>query len=490
MAVYGSTLMDGRYGADERVRRLSPGTTGDEPRFGDVLADRYELRSELGRGGMGRVFQAHDRLLGRDVALKVLTTADDDETSRQACLREARVAARVSHPNIATVLDVGADHDLGVTFLVMELVPGRTLKEVRRAAGTLSPAEAVELVAQVASALEATHARGVVHGDVTPRNVIVRPDGMVKLVDFGIARVLDASRPTEVRGRYGSVPYLAPEQVHGAPPDRRSDVYALGAVLYELLVGEPPYTGRDTATVMAARLVADPPPPTGRNPAISPALERVILTALARDPMQRYASAGELREALCGVLSAATSDTQILARPAPAERASRVDGYAPARPAASAPASPRRPAPTERFAPVRDLPASSGLAQPARRTRGATAGRAGTSSVASPWWLGREALAVAGLAVVLGLALLAVALWRGAGTTGGDRAGLPGTGWASLTRPTCEWSNVTTPPGICFGERPAGFRVRIVEREGPRWMIWDPTTQGVAYVDATALKPE
>ncbi|MDP8925264.1 MAG: serine/threonine protein kinase, partial [Chloroflexota bacterium] len=318
--MHGSTLTDERLGVDTPARRRSPGAPDSKPRFGDVLANRYELHAELGRGGMGRVLRAHDRLLGRDVALKVLTTSEDDDTARQACLREARVAARVSHPNVAAVLDIGADHDLGVTFLVMELVLGRTLREVRGAAGTLAPSDAVQLVAQVAGALEATHARGVVHGDVTPRNVIVRPDGVAKLVDFGIARVLDANRPIEVRGRYGSIPYLAPEQVHGAPPDARSDVYALGAVLYELLVGEPPYTGRDTATVMAARLVADPPPPSGRNPAVSPALERVVLTALARDPKRRYASAGELREALCGVLSAATSDTRVLSRPAPIER--------------------------------------------------------------------------------------------------------------------------------------------------------------------------
>ena len=498
MAVYGSVLTDDGYSIDRRPRRSTATPVGDEPRFGAVLTSRYELLSELGRGGMGRVYRAHDRLLGRDVALKVLTTADDDETSRQACLREARVAARVSHPNIATVLDVGADHDLGVTFLVMELVPGQTLKELRRAAGTLVPAEAVELVAQVAAALEATHARGIVHGDVTPRNVIVRPDGVVKLVDFGIARVLDASRPFEVRGRYGSVPYLAPEQVNGGPPEPGSDVYALGLVLYELLVGEPPYTGRDTATVMAARLVADPPPPSLRNAAVSPALERVILTALARDPSRRYAHAGELRQALCGVLTAAASETQILRLPRQAsaghepDRAVRVDGRRFGQPADHAPSAPRGPVPTERFTPIRDASAATAAATVApsvQQTRAAAAGRAMPSPMRRPQ-LGRGTPALAGLAVVLGLALLAVALWRGAGSTEANREGLPGTSWASLTQPTCEWSNVTTPPGICFGERPAGFRVRVVERQGPRWTVWDPTTQGIAYVDAGALKPD
>ena len=528
VALNESTLMggrmDGRFEAGERGRRWSSGVASDipafgtrfgpeaapafgpgpgDPRPGDVLAARYELHSELGRGGMGRVFEAHDRLLGRDVALKVLTTADDDDTSRQACLREARVAARISHPNVATVLDVGADHDLGVTFLVMELVPGQTLKDVRRAAGTLTPADAVELVAQVACALEATHARGVVHGDVTPRNFIVRPDGVVKLFDFGIARVLDASRPVEVRGRYGSVPYLAPEQVHGSPPDLRSDVYALGAVLYELLVGEPPYTGRDTATVMAARLVADPPPPSGRNPAVSPALEGVILTALARDPARRYASAAELREALCRVLRAATSDTRVLSRldVAAADRASGVQEYVSRRPDdPAAPPARHRPAPTARFTPVRDAaatfvrnggatPSAAGVAPAAQRATATTRDRSGASPLRRPW-LGRGAPALAGLAIVLGVVLLATALWRGVGTTEANRENLPGTDWAALTQPTCEWSNVTTPPGICFGERPAGFRVRVVERQGPRWMIWDPTTNGVAYVDAAALRPE
>jgi len=467
--------------------RATDGSVG----IGDTLADRYEIGPELGRGGMGRVFQAHDGLLGRDVALKILTTIDDDETSREACLREARIAARVSHPNIAAVLDVGVDVERNLTFLVMELVPGQTLKELRRAAGSLAPARAVALVSQVAHALEATHARGVVHGDVTPKNVIVRGDGIAKLVDFGIARVQQATRPIEARGLYGSVPYLAPEQVRGSQPDARSDVYALGAVLYELLVGEPPFAGGDAATQMAARLVVDPRLPSERNPSVTPALDRVVMTALARDPLRRYAHAGELRGALSLLVDEASIDTEVF----DARDASGQDGSATARIAPVHESSPGSSVGILTRGLQRATPRIAHLARGAA-TGGVVALGALGGRVARGWkrgqaapGAGRATVAVAALTMVVGLALIGAALSR-SGNEDAKTEAPAATAWATLTRQTCEWSNVTTPPAICFGERPAGFRVQIVERAGPRTKIWDPTTNGVAYVDADALKPE
>ncbi|MGZ4131537.1 MAG: protein kinase domain-containing protein [Actinomycetota bacterium] len=260
---------------------------------GTVLGARYALRGLLGRGGMGEVYEAADLRLDRTVAVKVLRpelAADRRFVARFE--REARTAARLQHPGIVAVFDVGEDG--GRVFTVLEHVPGRTLAELLRAQSRLAPAEVASIGADVADALAHAHARGVVHRDVAPGNVMVRVDGVVKVLDFGIARALQGSGLGTSVTAHGTVAYAAPEVLRGEPGDQRVDVYGLGAVLYELLVGAPPFSGRDDAAV-EARLAADAPPPLRAiEPSVPPGLEETVLRCLARDPAGRDAHAGRL----------------------------------------------------------------------------------------------------------------------------------------------------------------------------------------------------
>ena len=449
------------------------------PRVGDRLADRYDLLEEIGSGGMGRVFRAHDRLLARDVAVKVLTYAGSGDVDFQrACMHEARAAARLVHQGIATVFDTGVQEDH--SFLVMELVLGKTVRELVAERGTLPPAEAVAIAARVAEALDYAHRHDVLHCDVKPHNIIVTPAGLPKLVDFGIARAANATGTLHTGQIYGSVPYLAPEQVRGEHLDARVDVYALAIVLYEMLTGRPPFQGQNVAAVLAQRLTVDPPPLRSLNPAVSARLERVVLTALARDPAKRPSSAGAFAVALRGVANDGP-DTVPLGPVAIGRRRQRA------------------------------------LRRWDRASAGALWGRVvdGWPWAHRPNGLALGTLVVAAAAMVLGLGLVLAAAFGGpsgptdaapkpaeAATKPGDPSKsapqatpalpptLPGIGWAVFTRRACEWSNLTTPPAICFGERAPGFRVRVVQREGRRWTIWDPETRDIAYVDPEALRAE
>jgi serine/threonine-protein kinase len=396
---------------------------------------------------MGRVFRARDLALGRDVAVKVLEAgACGDEDVRRVCLREARTAARLVHHGIAAVFDIGTQD--GYSYLVMELVDGRPLREILRDEGAIPTARAVGIAIQVADALDYAHRHGVLHCDVKPLNIVVTPEGIAKLVDFGIARVASATGALDRDEIYGSAPYLAPEQVRGQAVDARSDVYALGLVLYEMLTGRPAFPGSDVATVLRQRLESDPPPPRSIDPTIPPQVEQALLPALGRDPARRYASAAAFRDALRAVSSDAQAHTIKIDR-AQLEEQPR-------------PSTPPRPI--------------------AARLRSSAASAAPRDWPRSRLALGALVLAMA--AVVVGLGLLVAAVLDG---FGGD---LPGDGWATFAKPSCEWSNTTTPPAICFGERQPGFRVRVMERQGPRWLVWDPETRNVAYVDADALKTE
>src|SRR5829696_1524436 len=272
---------------------------------GQTLDGRYQLGSLLGVGGMARVYVATDRVLERQVAVKVLRSSDaQDPLFVERFQREAHAAARLSHPNIVAVFDSGSDADQ--PYLVMEYVPGQSLAQLLARQGRLAPRRAVELVIQVCGALAAAHAQGLVHRDVKPANVLVVDDGQVKVADFGIAKAAATATLTGTGTVLGTAAYLSPEQAQGHPVDARSDLYSLGCVLYELLCGSPPFgSGADHAPVaIATRHVSEPPePPSARNPQVAPALDQVVLTALAKDPAQRYQSAVELHHALERVLA-------------------------------------------------------------------------------------------------------------------------------------------------------------------------------------------
>ncbi|MGE5186154.1 MAG: serine/threonine-protein kinase, partial [Acidobacteriota bacterium] len=199
-----------------------------------ALPARYRVVAEIGTGGMGRVYRAHDTVLGRDVAIKVIDRGDAHDTAERArFVREARAAARLHHPNIAVVHDV--DPEAG--WLVMELVEGESLRAVLKGSGPLPAKLAAKVAAQVLGALDAAHAAGVIHRDIKPSNIILAPDETVKLVDFGIARLVDVER-SETGDRSGTPAYMAPEQLRGGKIDARTDLYSLGATLFELVVGE------------------------------------------------------------------------------------------------------------------------------------------------------------------------------------------------------------------------------------------------------------
>ena len=263
------------------------------------LGGRYLLAAPIGYGGMGRVFRAHDELLGRDVAIKLVEDASASV--------EARAAAGVSHPGVVRVFDVGA------RFIVMELVEGRSLREVLLEHGRLSPARAAQLATQVADALEAIHQHGLVHCDVKPENILITPSGTPKLIDFGIAQAAMGPSPDVAEGTVrASVAYLSPEQARGESVDARTDVYALGVVLYELLVGHQPFSGDSPASVATQRLMADPPSPSRVDPRIPTAVSGVVMQALARDPARRFATAADLRDALRSAQVGASATTQRL----------------------------------------------------------------------------------------------------------------------------------------------------------------------------------
>lgn len=264
------------------------------------LAERYELGTPLGSGGMARVFAAVDHRLRRPVAIKLIREAFvTDETARARLLHEARAAATFQHPNAVTVFDVGEDA-AARPFIVMELIHGETLADhlVRR--GPVAAADAAAIGTALLDALAAAHRRGLVHRDVKPANVLLPADGGVKLSDFGIAKGLESSAAglTATGQIVGTPAYLSPEQAEGQSATARSDLYALGVVLYESLTGAPPFDGPDGVRVAVAHQQSPLPPLAEQAPATPGELTEVVERALAKDPAERFADAAAMRAAL------------------------------------------------------------------------------------------------------------------------------------------------------------------------------------------------
>ena len=263
----------------------------------EVLAGRYELLDVLGRGGMGVVYRARDRVLDRTVAVKVLPIdRAQDPTAVARFEREARAAAALSHRNIVSVFDFGTDGE--TRFIVMEHLPGQSLAERIHDRGPLSVDEAVDVAEQVASALAAAHEAGIVHRDIKPGNVMVNEHGHVKVLDFGIARLTSGVSLTQTATVIGSASYLAPELIGGAPADAASDVYALGCVLYELIAGRPPFTGEVAAAVLHQHSSAEPRPLVSLSPAVPAALGALVSSMLAKDRSKRPPNAAAVLHAL------------------------------------------------------------------------------------------------------------------------------------------------------------------------------------------------
>ena len=262
-----------------------------------VLLDRYEVGRLLGAGGMAEVFEGRDRLLARRVAIKVLQAQfARDPSFLIRFKREAQAAASLSHPNIVGVYDTGTED--GTHFIVMEYVEGRTLKDVIRAEGPLYPERAAEVCADVCSALIAAHARGLIHRDIKPGNVMLTPEGKVKVMDFGIARATTSETITQTAAVVGTAQYISPEQAQGQTVDYRSDLYSVGCCLYEMLTGTVPFTGATPVAIAYRHVREDPTPPRMLNPDVPAPLEAITLKAMAKLPDNRYQTAAEMHDDL------------------------------------------------------------------------------------------------------------------------------------------------------------------------------------------------
>jgi len=269
-----------------------------------LLGDRYQLVRRIGVGGMAQVYVAQDRLLGRDVAVKILhEESAGDATYVERFRREAKAVAQLNHPNVVAVYDWGhmtSDAGAGRSdyYMVMEYVPGPNLKEVVRARGPLPEDEALSIAAQIAAALEVAHEHGLVHRDVKPHNVLIAPNGRVKVADFGIAHDAGLTELTRTNIVPGTAHYLSPEQAQRAVLDGRSDIYSLGVVLYEMLTGHVPFEGRSLVDVALQHVHDKPTPPRKVRPELSRATEAIVLKALEKDPKKRFQTAEAMRQAL------------------------------------------------------------------------------------------------------------------------------------------------------------------------------------------------
>jgi eukaryotic-like serine/threonine-protein kinase len=268
--------------------------------IGQILS-HYRVVEEIGAGGMGVVYRAHDEYLDRDVALKVLPPGTlADEAARARFRKEALFLARLDHPNIATIFEFGSQN--GIDFLAAAYIPGITL-DAKLAARPLAPAEVISLGIQLAKGLAAAHEQGVIHRDLKPGNLRLTPDGLLKILDFGLARMderkadADASTTSVTQSSHqitGTLPYMAPEQLRGDPADARSDIWAAGAVLYEMATGRRPFPGSGPPLIDAI-LNAEPKPPRALNRDLPVGLENIILKAMDKPPSRRYQTAIDLR---------------------------------------------------------------------------------------------------------------------------------------------------------------------------------------------------
>ncbi|MEA3320060.1 MAG: Stk1 family PASTA domain-containing Ser/Thr kinase [Bacillota bacterium] len=262
--------------------------------IGKRLNDRYKIMEVIGGGGMANVYLAHDMILDRDVAVKVLRLdfANDEEFIRRF-RREAQSATSLDHPNIVSIYDIGEEDD--IYYIVMEHVSGKTLKQYIQQYAPVEQYNAVEIMNQLTSAISHAHENGIIHRDIKPQNILIDDYGTVKVTDFGIAMALSSTTITQTNSLLGSVHYLSPEQARGSLATKKSDVYALGIVMFELLTGRLPFSGESAVSIALKHLQSQTPSPKRWNPTLPQSMENVVLKAMAKDPLHRYESVDEMQ---------------------------------------------------------------------------------------------------------------------------------------------------------------------------------------------------
>ncbi|KGR92119.1 serine/threonine protein kinase [Ureibacillus massiliensis 4400831 = CIP 108448 = CCUG 49529] len=270
--------------------------------IGKRINDRYKILQYVGGGGMSNVYLAHDIILNRDVAVKVLRyDSSNEEEFHRRFQREALSATSLMHPNIVSIYDVGEDGDMH--YIVMEFIKGRTLKQYINEYSPLSPARSVHIMKQLTSAIAHAHENQIIHRDIKPQNILIDEDGNVKITDFGIATTLSETSFTKTNSVLGTVHYISPEQARGGTATKKSDIYALGIVLYELLTGELPFSGESAVSIALKHLQSETPSVRGFDASIPQALENVVYKATAKNPAHRYNTVEEMEADLETVLS-------------------------------------------------------------------------------------------------------------------------------------------------------------------------------------------
>ena len=384
-----------------------------------LLAGRYSLLEKIGEGGAAEVFRARDQRLDRIVAIKILRSQYvHDQASRARFINEARSAAGLTHPNIVDVYDFGEAPD-GSMFIAMQFVEGHDLKEILQKRGRMTAAETISIASQVCHALAAAHARGLIHRDVKPQNILIDRKGHARLSDFGIVKALSGPELTQTGMTFGTAAYLSPEQATGQPISPATDVYGLGCVMYEMLAGTPPFTGDNPAIVAYKQVWEQPRPLHDLAPETPPSLERIIMSCLQKDPRARYPNTDALAADLAALGVSFNQPTQAVAvtppvtnhpaRPSQAEISQQI----PIAPKPSTPVPPVR-------AQTTNIGAGANSVAPGPQTTRRVTQAAGQPPRARTTTLppataagGRRGMigALLGLIVIVGLGLCALALW-------------------------------------------------------------------------------